>query len=98
MPRYKIIAAVNCLLAATERNSEGGSGIVPARDAFFGTHHAAGSAFQASGVLEVDLIILQPVAAGRAHNQTDSSLAGCADCLVDDNVRMTFVHAELVER
>jgi hypothetical protein len=88
---------VNCLLAATESDAKGSPGVVPTRDAFFHTHHSAGAALKATGVLKVNRAILQPVTPGGADDQTNLGRALCANRLIDKDVRMTFVHTELVE-
>jgi hypothetical protein len=88
---------MNCLLAATERDPETGSWIVPASYSLVRTHHTAGTAFKASGIIKADCVILEPVTAGGTNNKTHTPRASRANCLIHDNVRIAFVHTELIE-
>lgn len=60
-------------------------------------HHTAGTALQASGVFEGNLIVLESVAVSWANDETGARRTGCADRLVDQNMRITFVHTESVQ-
>jgi hypothetical protein len=97
LSRREITATVKVVLATTERNPECGSRIIPARDALVRTHHAAGSAFQTSCVFEVHLVILEPVATRRTYDETNLSGARCTDGLINHDMGMAFIDAELVQ-
>jgi hypothetical protein len=44
------------------------------------------------------LAILHPVATGRTHDETGTTLAGCADGFIDKNMRVAVIHMKFVER
>jgi hypothetical protein len=96
LSRQGITATVKFVLATTERDPKCGPRIVPTGDAFFSAHHPASAAFKASGIFEVDGAVLQPVTAGRTHDETNLGCACCTNSFIDQNVGMAFVHTELV--
>ncbi|RLM22315.1 hypothetical protein BIY28_09365 [Brenneria goodwinii] len=83
--------------ATTESDAKRHAGIIPTGDAAIAAHDAAGAALQTSGIFEIHLAVFQPVATGGTNNQANASLAGGANRLVDEDMRVAFIDPESVE-
>jgi hypothetical protein len=96
LSRRGITATVKFVLAATERDPECGTRIVPAGDTLPSAHHAASTAFKAACIFKVDRSVLEAIAARRAYDETNLGGARCTNSFIDHNMGMAFIYTELV--
>src|SRR5471032_3117746 len=84
-------------LAAAEGHAKRRAWIFPTGHALVTAHDPAGTAFEASCVLEVNVTVLEAIASGGADHQARAQLARGADCLIHDDVWIAFVHLKSIQ-
>ena len=84
-------------LTVTKSDAKSTAGIIPLNNPFVFAHNTARTAFEATGVIEVDFAVLERIQHCRTHHQTRFSLAFGADRLVDDNMRFVFIYGEFIQ-
>lgn len=87
-----------CTLATSKRHAKRTARIIPTRDSFVRAHYPAGTAFQTSCIFKTELISLQPIQHCGAYHKARFGTTLFTDCLVHDDVWMSLVDLELIQR
>lgn len=84
-------------LAAAEGNAKRCAWIFPTGHTIVAAHDTACSALQASGILEINVAVLEAIASGRANHQTRTQFACRTDRLINNDVWISFVHFKPIQ-